>query len=98
MYIENMYFNIDKNYDPNKLKQEILEGYEKYEKVRLIYDLNNKNVDKNAMLKIKKIFDDIGVEKLFETCIYGCKGSIKLSLIKTFLKFIKTKRPVRFLD
>ena len=94
--VENMYFNIGGDYNTETLKKEILEGYSKYEKIRMIYDLNDKNVSMKAMLKLKKVFEEIGVEHLEETCII-CKDGIKKTLIKNFLKLVKTERPVRFI-
>jgi hypothetical protein len=94
--VENMYFNIGGDYSTETLKEEILEGYSKYEKIRMIYDLNDKNVSMKAMLKLKKVFEEIGVEHLEETCII-CKDGIKKTLIKNFLKLVKTERPVRFI-
>ena len=70
--------------------------YSKYDKIRMIYDLDGQNVSMSAMLKLKKVFEEIGVEHLDETCII-CKDGIKKTLIKKFLKLVKTERPVRFL-
>lgn len=94
--VENIYFNIGSDYNIEDLKKEILEAYAKYDKIRMIYDLNGKNVSMASMLKLKKIFEEIGVEHLEETCII-CKDGIKKTLIKKFLKLVKTERPVRFL-
>tara|TARA_R110001599_G_scaffold92477_1_gene242074 strand:+ start:83 stop:379 length:297 start_codon:yes stop_codon:yes gene_type:complete len=94
--VENMYFNIGGDYSTETLKKEILEGYAKYEKIRMIYDLNDKNVSMKAMLKLKKVFEEIGVEHLEETCII-CKDGLKKTLIKNFLKLVRTERPVRFI-
>ena len=92
----NVYFNIGSDCDTNKLKEEILEAYSKHDKVRMIYDLQGKKVSFDAMMKIKRIFDDIGVDHLEETCIISKEG-FKTTLIKNFLKLVKTKRPVRFI-
>lgn len=94
--IEDLYFNIGSDCDIGLLKKDILEAYDKYDKVRMIYDLKDKNVSFNAMMKIKRIFDDVGVENLEETCII-CQEGFKKNLIKNFLKLVKTKRPVRFI-
>lgn len=94
--VENMYFNIGSEYSTEQLKQEVLDAYTKYDKIRMIYDLNDKNISMSAMLKLKKVFEEIGVEHLEETCII-CKDGIKKTLIKKFLKLVKTERPVRFL-
>jgi len=93
--IENLYFNIGEECDIALLKKEVLLAYSKYEKIRMIYDLDGKNVSMKAMLQLKKVFEDIGVEKLEETCIV-CKDGFKKTLIKNFLKLVKTERPVRF--
>ena len=94
--VENMYFNIGEEYSTEKLKGEILEAYSKYDKIRMIYDLDNQNVSMKAMMNLKKVFEEIGVEHLEETCIV-CKDGIKKTLIKNFLKLVKTERPVRFI-
>ncbi len=94
--IEDIYFNIGSDCDTNALRLDILKAYNDYERIRMIYDLNDKKVSFDAMKKIKRIFDDIGVEKLEETCII-CKDGFKKTLIKNFLKLVKTKRPVRFI-
>lgn len=94
--VENMYFNIGADYSTEQLKEEVLAAYAKYDKIRMIYDLDGKNVSMSAMLKLKKVFEDIGVEHLEETCII-CKDGIKKTLIKKFLTLVKTERPVKFL-
>lgn len=92
----NLYFNIGENYDIALLEKEILKAYEENDRVRMIYDLTNKSVSMSAMLKLKKLFEKIGVEHLEETCII-CKDGLKKTLIKKFLKLVKTERPVKFL-
>lgn len=94
--VENLYFNIGQEYDPEKLKTEVLEAYGKYEKIRMIYDLNGRSINMKAMLKLKRVFEEIGVEHLEETCII-CKDGFKKTLIKNFLKLVKTERPVKFI-
>ena len=94
--VENMYFNIGSDYSTEQLKEEVLAAYSKYDKIRMIYDLDGQNVSMSAMLKLKKVFEEIGVEHLEETCIV-CKDGIKKTLIKKFLTLVKTERPVRFL-
>ena len=94
--VENLYFNIGAEYSTEELKEEVLAAYAKYDKIRMIYDLNGKNVSMSAMLKLKKVFEEIGVEHLEETCII-CKDGIKKTLIKKFLTLVKTERPVKFL-
>jgi len=94
--VENLYFNIGSEYSTEQLKEEVLTAYAKYEKIRMIYDLNDKNVSMTAMLKLKKVFEEIGVEHLEETCII-CKDGIKKTLIKKFLSLVKTERPVKFI-
>ena len=94
--VENMYFNIGEEYSTELLKEEVLAAYCKYDKIRMIYDLNGKNISMSGMLKLKKVFEEIGVDHLEETCII-CKDGIKKTLIKNFLKLIKTERPVKFI-
>ena len=62
----------------------------------VIFDLDGKRITFDAMRKVKKIFDEIGVDGLEETCII-VKEKFKKMLIQKFLKLIKTKRPVKFL-
>ena len=78
------------------LKKELIQAYADNERIRTIFDLANKKINFGAMKKIKKIFDEIGVEKLEETCIV-CKEKFKVAIVKNFLKFVKTQRPVKFL-
>lgn len=94
--VENLYFNIGEECDIEALKKEVLAAYDKYEKIRMIYDLDGKNVSMKAMMSLKRVFEDIGVEKLEETCIV-CQEGFKKTLIKNFLKLVKTERPVRFI-
>ena len=95
--IKNIYFNIDENYPPEELKEKVLYAYEHYPKVRMIFDLDGVKVSNiGCMKKVKKVFEEIGVEKLVETCVYS-KEKYKLMLVKQFLKLVKTERPVRYL-
>lgn len=93
---ETLYFNIGQDHDPEDFKNTVLTAYQEHESIRIIFDLEGKSVNMSAMKKIKKIFEEIGVEKLEETCII-CKDGIKKTLIKNFLKLVKTKKPVRFI-
>ena len=94
--VENIYYNIGEDYNPTDFKKEILEAYSKYDKIRLIFDLEGKKINIKSMSKLKKIFEEIGVEKLEETCIIARDG-FKKTLIKNFLKIVKTKKPVNFI-
>ena len=96
MHIDNIYYNIGDNYSVEKFKEEILKLYRERERIRLIFDLKGQNISMGPMKKLKKVFEEIGVSKLEETCILADK-SFKLTLVKTFLKMVKTQRPVRFL-
>ena len=69
--------------------------YREKERIRLIMDLDGQDVTFDAFKKLKKVFDDLGVEKLEETCVI-CKDGIKKTLIRQFIKLIPTKRPVIF--
>lgn len=95
--VKNVYFNIDENYPPDELKKRVSEAYASHTKIRMIFDLDGVRVSNiGAMKKVKKVFEEIGVEKLLETCVYS-KEKYKLMLVKQFLKLIKTERPVRFI-
>ena len=96
MHIDNIYYNIGEEYDINNFKKEMLKYYEERERVRLIFDLAGKSISMGPMKKLKKVFEEIGVKKLEETCIIVKKG-FKLLLVKQFLKLVKTERPVKFL-
>mgnify|MGYP003628218262 CR=1 FL=1 len=48
------------------------------------------------MKKVKKIFEELGVEKLIETCVISHE-KLKRGLVKLFLDRMKTERSVRFL-
>jgi len=94
--IKNLYFKIDSEYPPEELKKKVLDAYRDNDKVRMIFDLDDVNIKMEAMKKVKKIFEEVGVEKLVETCICS-KEKFKMMLVKQFLRLIKTERPVRFL-
>ena len=96
VHVDNIYYNIGVSYDPEIFKKEILEYYNNRERIRLIFDLDGKKISIDAMRKLKKIFDDIGVDGLEETCVI-VKDKFKKMLIQKFLKLVKTKRPVKFL-
>ena len=94
--VDNIYYNIGEDYDADVFKQEILKYYQEREKIRLIFDLEGQSINMSAMKKIKKVFKEIGVAGLEETCII-VKSGFKKTLIKNFLKIVKTERPVKFL-
>ena len=94
--IDNIYYNIGEEVDINTFKDEIINYYKEKERIRLIFDLDGKSVSISAMKKIKKVFEDVGVSGLQETCIIA-KNGFKKTLIKKFLKIVKTQRPVKFL-
>lgn len=96
MVVDNVYYNIGEDYSIEQFKKEILEEYATKEKIRLIFDLDGKKISMGPMKKLKKVFEEIGVEKLEETCILAGNKGIKLTLIKQFLKLVKTKKPVKF--
>lgn len=93
--IDNIYFCISEN-DYEYFRNRIAECYRERERIRMIIDLENKEVSFNAFKKLKKVFDDLGVEKLEETCVL-CQDGFKKNLIKNFIKLIPTKRDVKFL-
>jgi hypothetical protein len=95
--VKNIYFNIGENYPVEKVREKILFGYENYSKVRMIFDLDGVSItNMSSMKKVKKIFEELGVEKLLETCIVSKEG-VKTWIVKKFLSMQKTERPVRFL-
>jgi hypothetical protein len=94
--IKNLYFKIDSEYPPEELKKRIVKAYDENEKIRMIFDLDDVTVKMDAMKKVKRIFEEVGVEKLVETCICS-KEKFKMMLVKQFLRLVKTERPVRFL-
>lgn len=96
MVVDNIYYNIGEEYNVEQFKKEILYEYKTKERIRLIFDLDGKNISMGPMKKLKKVFEEIGVEKLEETCILVDKKGFKLTLIKQFLKLVKTERPVKF--
>lgn len=93
--IDNIYFNIDEN-DYQLFRDTIEKCYKERERIRMIMDLEGKEVSFHAFKKIKKVFDELGVDKLEETCVL-CKDGFKKKLIKNFISLIPTKRPVKFL-
>ena len=95
MHIDNVYYNIGKDYDPVAFREDMKRHYREKERIRLIMDLDGQDVTFDAFKKLKKVFDDLGVEKLEETCVI-CKDGIKKTLIRQFIKLIPTKRPVIF--
>lgn len=94
--VDNIYYNIGEDYDTDVFKQEILKLYQEREKIRLIFDLDGQNINMTAMKKLKNVFKEIGVSGLEETCVI-VKSGFKKTLIKNFLKIVKTERPVKFL-
>ena len=96
MHIDNVYYNIGEEYNIEGFKQEILKHYEEKERIRLIFDLAGKNISMKPMRRLKKVFEEIGVGGLEETCIIVKKG-LKKTLVENFLKLVKTERPVIFL-
>ena len=68
--IINIYFNISENYPVSKVRERIVYAYEHYDKIRMVFDLNRVSITGlGAMKKVKKIFEELGVEKLIETCV-----------------------------
>lgn len=95
--IKNIYFKIGEGYPVEKVKERIVDAYNKYDKVRMVFDLNGvKLTGLGDMKKVKKIFEELGVEKLVETCIISY-DKIKRGLVQLFLERVKTERVVRFL-
>lgn len=93
--VDNIYFSVSEE-DYDYFRKRIAECYRDKEKIRMIIDVENKNVSLSAFLKLKKVFDELGVEKLLETCVL-CKDGLKKKLISGFISKIPTKRPVKFL-
>ena len=96
MHIDNVYYNIGEENNADNFKEEMLQHYEEKERVRLIFDLAGRNISMGPMKKLKKVFEEIGVHKLEETCIIVKKG-LKKTIIQQFLKLVRTERPVKFL-
>lgn len=96
MFINNIYFNIGCGFDSTKVRKEIVNAYTVHNRIRIIIDLAGAKVELGEMKRFKKIFDELGVDKLEETCVI-CKDPFKRKLINSFLKIIPTKRPVRFI-
>jgi len=95
--IINVYFNVGEDYSPDDLEKKVVAAYNEYNHIRMIFDLDKVNVANiKPMMKVKKVFERIGVEKLVETCVYSSERK-KLMLVRIFLKTMKTERPVRFL-
>lgn len=95
--IKNIYFNTGEDTSPEELEVKIKNAYEKFDHIRMIFNLDKVKVSSiTPMIKVKKIFERLGVEKLVETCVYSSETR-KLFLVKTFLKTMKTQRPVRFI-
>ncbi len=95
--IKNIYFKISEGYPVEKVRERIVYAYENYDKIRMVFDLNGVQLTGlGAMKKVKKIFEDLGVEKLVETCVISHE-KIKRGLVQQFLKLVKTEREVRFL-
>lgn len=95
--IKNIYFKISEEYPVEKVRERIVDAYDKYDKIRMVFDLNGVQLTGlGAMGKVKKIFEELGVEKLVETCIISYDG-FKRGLVQRFLDRVKTERTVRFL-
>lgn len=95
-FVANIYYNIGSGFNYEEVKKNITDAYAKNDMNRLIIDLENQKVEINEMKRFKKIFAELGVEKLEATYII-CKDKWKKNVINTFLKLIKTQRPVKFL-
>ena len=98
VHIDNIYFNVgEEDYEMFRNTIEKCYSDENIERMRLIMDLEGKSVSLSSFRKLKKVFDELGVEKLEETCVM-CDDGFKKTLIKKFLKMFTTgkfpKRPV----
>jgi hypothetical protein len=96
----NAYFYISPDYDINVFRKEMEKHYNSHEKVRLIMDLEDREIGLDSFSdfkRLKKVFDedDLGVEKLIETIVI-CKNGFKKRIIQRFIKLIPTKREVFF--
>ena len=96
----NAYFYISPDYDIDVFRNEMEKYYNDHKKVRLIMDLEDReiNIDSFGDFKrLKKVFDedDLGVENLIETIVL-CKNGFKKRVIQRFIKLIPTKREVYF--
>jgi hypothetical protein len=99
--IDNIYFNVGEE-DYQIFRDTVEKCYKDRERVRLIMDLEGKKVKLSSFMKLKKVFDELGVEKLEETCVL-CDDGWKKTIIKSFMGAMKKvnenfpKRPVKFL-
>ena len=96
----NAYFYISPEYDIDTFRKEMEDYYKDHKKVRLIMDLENRDINLdsfNDFKRLKKVFDedDLGVENLIETIVL-CKEGFKKRIIQRFIKLIPTKRDVYF--
>jgi hypothetical protein len=95
--IKNIYFKISEGYPVENVRKRIVDAYKNYDRIRMVFDLNGIQLTGiKAMKKVKKIFEELGVEKLVETCVISHE-KIKRGIVKQFLKLVKTEREVRFL-
>lgn len=95
--VNNLFFNIKENYPIEKFREKIVDAYNKYDKIRMIFDLKGVKITSTmAMYKIKKVFKELGVEKLLETCIIP-ESDFQARVVKGFLSSFETERDVRFL-
>ena len=97
--VQDVYVKLREIMDIDKFYQKIKTSYEEYDKVRFIFDTSGSSVSVADMNKVKQVFDkleELTKIKLEETCII-VDGDIKRTIISTFIKSIKQKRPVKII-
>lgn len=97
--IPNAYYAPKKTTTQNDLENFVKINYEKYNKVRFIFDLKNENVDINTMKKFSETFDkfrSLTLVKLVETCII-ITDPISASIFKKGLNLVRVDKPVKII-
>ena len=97
--IQDIYMKLSDNSDIEEVKKKILKDFEKYEKIRYIFDITQGSVSIKSMKELKIFFDnnkELVEKKLEETCIV-LEGSVKKRIITFFLNSVKKIRPVRII-
>ena len=97
--IPNAYFAPKKTTSQTDLENFVKLNYEKYNKVRFIFDLKNESVDINTMKKFSETFDKFRshtLQKLVETCII-ITDPLSASVFKKGLNMVRVDKPVKII-